>query len=268
MKNNKIKIIITAIIIVILIFSACAKEDMPEAISTPKATPKATEFADSTTISTPTLSPAPLATATPVQQIETADDGRPWYIRVDTYNQVVSVYALDDNDEYTRLINQFISTAGKRDNYTKKLFQVLNDEDKYRWKYFSTFGGGYCEYVTRIYRPFLFHSMMFEDRSEDKLMTETYIELSYPDSHGCIRLMPQDAKWIYENSIEGTYVEVVDGISNPDLTQLYMPPPLIDGEVMPVHEPFGNERKVAAVIPNWDNFPSDGGWVYDPEIYG
>jgi hypothetical protein len=37
---------------------------------------------------------------------------------------------------------------------------------------------------------------------------------------------------------------------------------------LPVHEPFGEEKKVDPVVPNWDNFPSDGGWVYDPEVYG
>ena len=98
-------------------------------------------------------------------------------------------------------------------------------------------------------------------------MEETYAELTFPDSHGCIRLMPQDAKWIYDNCGEGTYVEVVDGTADPDLLQSYMPPPLIDGKQVPVHEPFTGEIRVAAVEPDWDNFPSDGGWEYDPEVY-
>ena len=109
---------------------------------------------------------------------------------------------------------------------------------------------------------------MFEDRNEDNLMAETYAELTFPDSHGCMRLMPQDAKWIYDNCIEGTYVEVVDGKADPDLLQSYMPPPLIDGDEVPVHEPFAGEVRVPAVYPDWDNYPSDGGWVYDPEVYG
>lgn len=266
MSKRSTKKLIIFIVAIILLISGCNKvQKAPDAVEN-EGTPQATMMTTETLAPTPTL--APTASPTPQPHVKTTTDGRPWYIRVDTYNQMVSVYALDVNDEYTRLINQFMCTAGKKDNYTKKLFQKLNDEDRYRWKYFSTFGGGYCEYVTRIYKPFLFHSMMFEEKNEDTLMVDTYEEMTFPDSHGCIRVMPQDAKWIYENCIEGTYVEVVDGEADPDLTQSYMPPPLIDGKYLPVHEPFGKEQKVEAVVPNWDNYPSDGGWEYDPEVYG
>ena len=252
----------------IFILSGCTgtvQEAEPAAVSNAQAT--AAPTAEPTSQPTPEPTAVPTPTPTPQPHVYAPDDGRPWYVRVDTYNQLISVYALDENGEYTRLINQFMTSAGKRDNYTKKIFQELNDDDRYRWKFFSTFGGGYCEYVTRIYKPFLFHSVMFEQKDEDTLMEETYAELSFPDSHGCMRLMPQDAKWIYDNCIEGTYVEVIDGEADPELTQSYMPPPLIDGKEVPVHEPFTGEKRVDAVYPNWDNYPSDGGWVYDPEVY-
>ncbi len=267
MFNISTKKMIIFIIFIIFALSACSKDKKPQLTATNAPTSNVTKSITpipTATVPAPTITP----TASPTVHIKAIDDGRPWYIRVDTYNQVVSVYALDENGEYTRLINQFMATAGKRDNYTKKLFQVLNDKDRYRWKYFDTFGGGYGEYATRIYKPFLFHSMMFEKKDHTTLMIETYNELTFPDSHGCIRLMPQDAKWIYENCIEGTYVEIVDGEADPYLTQLYMPPPLIDEKYLPVHKPFGKEKKVPAVKPDWDNFPSDGGWEYDPDIYG
>ncbi len=258
-KNN-----IILLISMILIFSACTKTEAPVVNVTEHP---ATATQAPTAKPTPTASPTPAPTSTPAPKVQAPDDGRPWYIRVDTSNQLVSVYALDDEAKYTRLINQFASTAGKRDDFTKKLFQVLNDEEKYRWKFFSTFGGGYCEYVTRIYRPFLFHSIIFNEKDEDTLMVQTYIELTFPASHGCIRLMPQDAKWVYDNCIAGTYVEVVDDRINPEIIQSYMPPPLIDGKYLPSQEVFGEERRVDEVIPNWDNFPSDGGWRYDPDVY-
>ncbi len=259
---------IVIVIILVLILSACNKDEALIQDTSLSTTPVSI-VAETASPSVETSSNTVIApTAIPEIQLESVDNGRPWYMRVDTYNQLVSVYALDENEEYTRLINQFMCSAGRRDNYTKKVFQILNDEDRYRWKFFETFGGGYCEYVTRIYKPFLFHSMMFETKNEDTLMVETYEALTFPDSHGCMRLMPQDAKWVYDNCIEGTYVEIVDDIQSPDLVQLYMPPPLIDDKYLPTHKPFGNERKVKAVVPNWDNFPSDGGWKYDPEVYG
>jgi len=269
-KRKKILIVFA---VFILFFSSCGKTEEIEQNADEKDGVKQTQSIVATTatetpLATPSPSITPEPTPTPAPQAQAPEDGRPWYVRVDAYNQIVSVYALDENQKYTRLINQFMSSAGKRDNYTKKLFQELNDEDRYRWKFFSTFGGGYCEYVTRIYRPFLFHSVMFETKSEDTLMDESYLNLTFPDSHGCIRLMPQDAKWIYDNCIEGTLVEVVDGKADPDLLQSYMPPPLIDGNTVPRHEPFTGAKRVPEVHPNWDNFPSDGGWEYDPEVYG
>jgi lipoprotein-anchoring transpeptidase ErfK/SrfK len=264
---NKI-FLLSTIFVVIIISSSCGKNEntVQETQTVHTTVPVAATTATPVQL-TAEPTPVPTPSPTPTAHVSAPDDGRPWYVRVDTYNQLVSVYALDENSEYTRLINQFMCSAGKRDNYTKKIFQQLNDDDRYRWKFFSTFGGGYCEYVTRIYKPFLFHSVMFEKKDEDTLMEETYALLTFPDSHGCIRLMPQDAKWIYDNCIEDTFVEVVDGKADPDLLQSYMPPPLIDGKKVPVHEPFSGEKKVPAVQPNWDNFPSDGGWKYDPEVY-
>ena len=261
------KKIIVPIIIMIVMLASCTKAEIPAETTAYTAVPTAIATNAPIVEATPAQSPIPAPTVTPGPKVEAAQDGRPWYVRVDTYNQMVSIYALDENAKYTRLINQFICTAGKRDDYTKKIFQVLNDEDRYRWKYFSTFGGGYCEYATRIYSPFLFHSMMFETKNEDTLMIETYVELTFPDSHGCIRLMPQDAKWVYDNCIAGTYVEVIDGKANPELVQYYMPPPLIDNKYLPTNELFGEEKRVPEVVPNWDNFPSDGGWKYDPDVY-
>ena len=270
MSKTSIRKILILILIAAFLLSACGKATATTESATSQA---ATAVAASTATAEPTPQPAtptptPEPTPVPSPHVYAPEDGRPWYMRVDTYNQLVSVYALDEAGEYTRLINQFMCSAGKRDNYTKKIFQQLAEDGRYRWKFFSTFGGGYCEYVTRIFKPFLFHSVMFEKQDEDTLMEETYAELTFPDSHGCMRLMPQDAKWIYDNCIEGTYVEVVDGKADPDLLQSYMPPPLIDGKEVPVHEPFTGEKKVPAVMPDWDNFPSDGGWVYDPEVYG
>ena len=150
----------------IFVLSGCTGTVDEEASPTPEISSQSTASptAEPTAVPTPEPTAVPTPTPRPETHVYAPEDGRPWYVRVDTYNQLISVYALDENGEYTRLINQFMTSAGKRDNYTKKVFQELNDDDRYRWKFFSTFGGGYCEYVTRIYKPFLFHSVMFEQQ--------------------------------------------------------------------------------------------------------
>ena len=119
MKNTKVYIIIIAIM---MLAASCVKapEEVP-ASNTPTEAATAVPTAEPTP--EPTLIPTPAPTQTPEPYAAAPDDGRPWYVRVDTYNQLISVYALDENGEYTRLINQFMTSAGKRDNYTKKVFQ-------------------------------------------------------------------------------------------------------------------------------------------------
>ena len=176
--------------------------------------------------------------------------GQPWFILVNTSTQVVSVYAQDGEGKYTRLLRQFPCSAGKRDGYTPKALYTLVGA-KYRWISFPDWGGTYGQYATRIYGPFMFHSMEFTRMNDTTLQVETYLNLTRPASHGCIRMMPEHAKWIYDNCPKKCWVEVRLGEQDPDLTQSLQPPPPIDGKYLATMPPLFGETACYDTEPDW-----------------
>lgn len=80
--------------------------------------------------------------------------------------------------------------------------------DKYEWCYMDD--GSYGQYISRIYKGILFHSVPYYSQSKDTLKTEEYNKLGEAASHGCIRLTCADSKWIYDNCPSGTTVVIYD----------------------------------------------------------
>lgn len=84
--------------------------------------------------------------------------------------------------------------------------------EKMRWHTLN--GPCYGQYCTRITRGFLFHSVWYYNQSPSSLAVKEYNKLGTTASHGCVRLMVADAKWIYDNVPSGTSV-IIYNSSNP-----------------------------------------------------
>ena len=69
----------------------------------------------------------------------------------------------------------------------------------------------YAQYQVRIKGSILFHSILYDKKDLKTLKTSSYNNLGKRASHGCIRLLPEDARWIYENCSPGTEVHVFEG---------------------------------------------------------
>lgn len=69
------------------------------------------------------------------------------------------------------------------------------------------------------------------------LSTASYYNLGQKASHGCIRLLVADAKWVYDNCGAGTEVEVFKGKSDPEGTMALKPPALNKANMLPVVTP-------------------------------
>lgn len=65
------------------------------------------------------------------------------------------------------------------------------------------------------------------------LKTGSYTGLGKRASHGCIRLMVDDAKWIYDNCGKGTEVVIYEGEEDEELTRSLKIPPLDRSVMMP-----------------------------------
>ena len=83
-----------------------------------------------------------------------------------------------------------------------------------RWGYFPTWGS-HAQYLTRIDSANAFHSVLYTEPDETTLSVKSFEALGTPASHGCVRLLVSDAKWIYDNCKEGTIITVYEGEYDP-----------------------------------------------------
>jgi hypothetical protein len=83
-----------------------------------------------------------------------------------------------------------------------------------------------------------FHSVIYNTKNTMDLAVGSYSQLGRRASHGCIRLLVADAKWIYENAGKGTVVTVTNKLpSDPELTQSLKPAPLNRKNMLPKTTP-------------------------------
>ncbi len=132
---------------------------------------------------------------------------KPYYIEVIRNQNIVLVYGLDSNGNYTKLVKTFIASVGKP--ITKTPLGTFKTSDKASWGWLV--GNIYGQYFTRIHGDILFHSVPYEKKNKSTLEWEEYNKLGTPASKGCIRMTVRDVKWIYDNCPRGTTVKIYDG---------------------------------------------------------
>ena len=138
-------------------------------------------------------------------QTHYATDGSviPFLIAVNRKQNVVTVYTLDDEGNYTVPYQAFICSSG--DETPMGYFRI---PDKKPWG--ELFGDVYGQYVSTIGGDILFHSVPYYSQHKDDLEYQQYNRLGTKASLGCIRLQTCDVKWIYDNCPTGTPVVVYD----------------------------------------------------------
>lgn len=80
--------------------------------------------------------------------------------------------------------------------------------DYYDWHLMR--GNCWSRYAVRFNKGELMHSVPYYRKDPSSLEYKQYNRLGTPASAGCCRLALIDAKWIYENTIPGTIVQVVN----------------------------------------------------------
>ena len=125
----------------------------------------------------------------------------PYFIRVNYKANVVTIYAKDDEGNYTVPYKAMVCSCG---TYTPKS-GTYKTSNKYVWR--PLINNVYGHYATRIVNKILFHSVPYTAASNDALEYWEYDKLGQTASEGCVRLTVRDAKWIYNNCPSGTMVE-------------------------------------------------------------
>lgn len=128
----------------------------------------------------------------------------PYAIEVDVTNQIVTVYRAEDASD-SGVVRQMICSTGVNECTPVGDFTLnqRNSAERTKWYAIPTYDC-YVQYVTRILDGYLFHSLPYFEEDEATLDTDAAALLGTPASHGCIRLRPEDAKWIAKNCPNGT----------------------------------------------------------------
>lgn len=134
----------------------------------------------------------------------------PYQIKINRYYNTVTVYAKDSKGKYTKPIRAMLCSVGRDGKTIKGTYRT---KAKYRWKILMNDVWG--QYSTRIDGGMLFHSVYYYDNNPADLATREFNKLGSSVSHGCVRLMVRDAKWIYDNCSVGTTVVVYDDKKSP-----------------------------------------------------
>jgi hypothetical protein len=159
-----------------------------------------------------------MAMATP--PVMTSSNGMPYYITVDTHNQVAMAWGLDANGTYSVLVRQMICSTGK--GTSTPLGTWTMNGDGYRWALFEKYDV-WAQYATRIAGSIWFHSILYDKPDESTLRMTSFYNLGSKASHGCIRLMVADAQWIYNHCLAGTMVYIYEGADNDALRESLLP---------------------------------------------
>ncbi|NCB05424.1 MAG: hypothetical protein EOM69_07880, partial [Clostridia bacterium] len=181
---------------------------------------------DSAEVRSAEASPCPTPEPTPV----------PYAVTVDVQNQAVLVYGRDENGGYTVPVRRMVCSTGMKGSDSDVGEWVLNGRTA-RWAFFSLYGS-HAQYWTRINSAIAFHSVIYRSVDNMALSVKSYNLLGSRASHGCIRLLVSDAKWIYDNLGEGTVVTITEDIPNdPELRSAIKPPALNRGNMLPYSTP-------------------------------
>ncbi|MBR2047520.1 MAG: L,D-transpeptidase [Oscillospiraceae bacterium] len=145
----------------------------------------------------------PLETA-PIGAAE-APDKDSYIVHVIRNQCAVIVYEKLSDGQPGRVVNAFVCSPG-RNNWT--ITGRYGAYDREVW--LSLMGGVSGHYATLIWGDFLFHSVPYRGSWNHLLKAAEYNKLGQPASDGCIRLAVSDAKWIFDNCVYGTSVQLFD----------------------------------------------------------
>ena len=193
------------------------------------ATATAPESGGDLSTTSPTVRPTGTLTAatskptvkpSPTPQPEPVDLEHPYYIVINQGAQLVTIYTLDHEGNYTVPVRYMICSTGERNKTPNGIFRT---KTKYRWQRMLASTMTYAQYATRITGSYLFHSVNYSQRRPDALKASNLNNLGAVASGGCVRLQVADAKWIYDNIPEGTPVKIYTGLPQPDITVKLLP---------------------------------------------
>ena len=124
-------------------------------------------------------------------------------IEIDLVNQIITVYQTSSG----AIVLRSLCTTGNEKNVTGSGKFPLG-QMKERFGYFVAYGQ-YAQYWTQVVRGVYIHSVMYDSKKLTSMSKSAYRNLGKNVSHGCVRVLPNIAQWIYYNCPPGTMCNIV-----------------------------------------------------------
>ncbi|MDO4568583.1 MAG: L,D-transpeptidase, partial [Clostridia bacterium] len=151
----------------------------------------------------------PEPTATPITPTPGEGYDLPYYLYVEKGSFTLTIYQRDDNGGYTKIYAQYRVAHGG--NKTPNGVFELTDRRE-RWREFPKGG---CTQFAVAYQGNLFtHSPMYGSFDNHNMWPKYYDGekgIGTDSTGGCIRMVTEAARFIYENCAPGTKLEIVLG---------------------------------------------------------
>ncbi len=154
----------------------------------------------------PTDALAPQADPTPIP-----DDGLPYYIYVEKGSFTLTIYEKDESGAYTNVYAAYRIAHGGNKTPAGK-FTIPGESGHERWHDFPD--GGTVQYAVRYEGRLYIHSPLYATDDPTQLWPKYYDGdhgIGLESTGGCLRMVTEAAKFIYENCPEGTVLEIVNG---------------------------------------------------------
>lgn len=156
----------------------------------------------------PTAAPTPERTAAPTPEPTPVEVEFPYYLYVEKGSYTLTIYKADDRGEYTEVVAAYRIAHGG--NKTPAGIFTLGERD--RWHDFPD--GGTVQYATRYHERLYVHSPLYARDNAAQLWPRYYDGdhgIGGSNTGGCLRMVTEAARFVYENCAEGTTLEIVNG---------------------------------------------------------
>lgn len=127
-----------------------------------------------------------------------------YVVEIDLTNQVITVY---ESAIGGPIVLQSLCTTGS-DEYPTGRGTFRMGELKERFGYFVAYGQ-YAQYWSQVVRGVYIHSVMYNSTNLSSMSKSAYRNLGKNVSHGCVRVLPHVAQWIFYNCPPGTVCKIV-----------------------------------------------------------
>lgn len=177
----------------------------------PTAAPTPTPLSTATPTPKPTRTPKPTATPTP-------KPSEKYLLYVEKGSFTLTIYKRNSEGKYTKVVARYrISHGGNR---TPAGDYVLGGRE--RWHAFAGGDNGYAQYAVAYnrasdpngYTGLMIHGPMYRQKDPNTLWPRYYDgekAIGGANTQGCLRMVVEAAKFIYDNCPKGTKLKIVNG---------------------------------------------------------